>query len=55
MPEQEDDKSGNGDPCPEDEEFFDARPDAATMEEVVVCTHSWLVHTGTNLVYIDTY
>ena len=35
MPEQEDDKSGNADPCPEDEEFFDARPDAATMEEAI--------------------
>ena len=23
------------DPCPEDEEFFDARPDAATMEEAI--------------------
>ncbi len=29
------DESGNNDPCPEDEEFFDARPDAATMEEAI--------------------
>ena len=29
------DESGNNDPCPEDEEFFDARLDAATMEEAI--------------------
>ena len=29
------DESGTNDPCPEDEEFFDARPDAATMEEAI--------------------
>jgi hypothetical protein len=28
------DRVDNGDPCPEDEEFFD-RPDAATMEEAI--------------------
>ncbi len=33
--DQEMDKSGNNDPCPEDEEFFHARPDAATMEEAI--------------------
>ena len=26
-------ESGNNDPCPEDEEFFHARPDTPTMEE----------------------
>ena len=35
VPDLEGDKSGNGEPCPEDEEFFDARPDAATMEEAI--------------------
>ena len=29
------DESGTNDPCPEDEEFFDARPDTATMEEAI--------------------
>jgi hypothetical protein len=29
------DESGNNDPCPEDEEFFHARPDAAAMEETI--------------------
>ena len=29
------DESGNNDPCPEDEEFFHAWPDAATMEEAM--------------------
>ena len=28
-------ESGNEDPCPEDDEFFEARPDAATMEEAI--------------------
>ena len=28
-----DDEHGNQDPCQEDEEFFESRPDAATMEE----------------------
>ena len=35
VPDQESDESGNKDPCPEDEEFFEARPDAATMEEAI--------------------
>ena len=35
VPDQEIDESGNEDPCPEDEEFFEARPDAATMEEAI--------------------
>ena len=35
MPDLEVDESGNGDPCPEDEEFFDSRPDAETMEEAI--------------------
>ena len=35
VPDLEGDESGNGEPCPEDEEFFDARPDAATMEEAI--------------------
>ena len=26
---------GNQDPCQEDEEFFESRPDAATMEEAI--------------------
>ena len=29
------DESGNNDPCPEDEEYFDARQDTATMEEAI--------------------
>ena len=29
------DESGDNDPCPVDENFFHARPDAATMEEVI--------------------
>ena len=33
--DQEMDESGNNDPCPEDEEFFHARPDVATMEEAI--------------------
>ena len=35
LPALEGDESGNVDPCPEDEEFFNARPDAATMEEAI--------------------
>ncbi len=29
------DEGGNEDPCPEDEEFFQSRPDAAAMEEAI--------------------
>ena len=32
--DQDNDRGDNGDPCPEDEEYFD-RPDAATMEEAI--------------------
>ncbi len=32
--DQNNDRGDNGDPCPEDEEYFD-RPDAATMEEAI--------------------
>ncbi len=29
------DEGGNQDPCLEDEDFFQSRPDAATMEEAI--------------------
>ena len=38
--DQDIDRGDNGDPCPEDEEFF-ARPDAATMEEAITRFYGW--------------
>ena len=35
VPESPVDPDDENVPCPEDEEFFDARPDAATMEEAI--------------------
>ncbi len=32
--DQDNDRGDNGDPCPEDDEFFE-RPDASTMEEAI--------------------
>ena len=47
-----DQDNDRGDPCPEDDEFFD-RPDAATMEEAIsqsmyaVLTKNVIVHKST--------
>jgi hypothetical protein len=35
QPMHADAEHGNQDPCQEDEEFFESRPDAATMEEAI--------------------